>query len=503
MASQYKAIEDSLQVWRRRGFLRAAVALAASGMGARAYADPVLTTKHNEPEFSCRHITRDHPDYEKWRVAMPWQLYTAPRFPEAIVRPNRADEVPDIVQRARHRGRRIAVKSGGHNVSEAFLRDGGILLDLGELQGLAVEADTNIARVQPALWSHGLLQGLAPYDRTFPVAHCATVPMGGFLMGGGIGYNHDNWGVLGCHAIKAAQVVTASGESMRISKDSAPDLFWALKGAGMGFPAIVTELELELFQAPASVMETAAIFTLDGLPDAIKMLNDWTAARPADTELMMLLAHNPMAPADAPPTMKKLAIARAVTYTNSESSSRERLATLLSHPTIERSVAPIAVVDTSLERMAEESINPAMGLGFGRYAVDTVWTNRLLDLTHTLSRQLMKAPSDKTHFVISPKLNRNLPTDAAFSRIGDYFVGAYTVWDGASDDASNFDWLQNTRKAIHPLAIGQYINEVDAFADPSAPTRCFSSANWQRLAEVRANYDPKNIFETWPGHRNS
>ena len=90
----------------------------------------------------------------------------------------------------------------------------------------------------------------------------------------------------------------------------------------MGFPAIVTELELQLFPAPASVMETAAIFTLDALPEAIAMLNDWVASQPADCELMMLLANNPMAPPDAPAHIKKLAIARAVAFTDSENSSR-------------------------------------------------------------------------------------------------------------------------------------------------------------------------------------
>jgi len=501
MAEQHTPCTESLNVWRRRGFLRAAAVLAATGVSPRGLTSPTLTPTDDTPNFASRHITRNHPDYEQWRTAMPWQLYKAPRYPEAIVRPHDPEEVPDIVNSARRQGRRIAVKSGGHNVSEAFLRDGGVLLDLGEFQSMTVSADADSALVQPALWSHGLLQGLATFNRAFPVAHCATVPMGGFLMGGGIGYNHDNWGGLGCHAIRGAQVVTASGESLYISADNHPDLFWSLKGGGMGFPAIVTELELQLFPAPASVMETAAIFTLDALPEAIAMLNDWVASQPADCELMMLLANNPMAPPDAPAHMKKLAIARAVAFTDSENSSRERLSKLISHPTVDRAVAPATIAATSLVQMAEQSINPAMGLGFGRYAVDTIWTNHLSELAEVLQRRLLAAPSPKTHFVISPKLNRDLPRDAAFSVVGETFVGAYTVWNDAAGDDSNFTWLQNTREELHPKALGQYINEVDAFRDPAAPARCFSPASWERLAQVRRAYDPKGAFETWPGAR--
>jgi len=499
MVEQHTHVNESLPIWRRRGFLQAAIALAASGISSRGLTRSLTMPDSGGQVFSSRYVTRDHRDYEQWRTAMPWQLYKAPRYPDAIVRPEHAAAIPDIVKRARQLGRRIAIKSGGHNVSEAFLRDGGLLLDLGELQSMSVAADADSASVQPALWSHGLLQGLKSANRAFPVAHCATVPMGGFLMGGGIGYNHDNWGVMGCRAIRAAHVVTADGESLRVSADQHPDLFWSLRGAGMGFPAIVTEFELQLFPAPASVMETAAIFTLDALPDAIAMFSDWAASKPADCELMMLLAHNPMAPADAPAEMKKLAIARAVAYTDSESSSRERLAKLISHPTVDRAVAPATIVATTLEGMAEESINPTMGLGFGRYAVDTVWTDRLGDLADALKQQLLAAPSTKTHFVISPKLNRALPGDTAFSMIGDYFVGAYTVWDNAADDVNNFSWLQATREVLHPVALGQYINEVDAFNDPGAPARCFTDANWQRLKQVRAAYDPDGVFQTWPG----
>jgi FAD/FMN-containing dehydrogenase len=52
---------------------------------------------------------------------------------------------------------------------------------------------------------------------------------------------------------------------------------------------------------------------------------------------------------------------------------------------------------------------------------------------------------------------------------------------------------------MRPLAVGQYINEVDAFLDPTAPQRCFSPAAWQRLAELRRRYDPMGVFHSWPG----
>ena len=88
-----------------------------------------------------------------------------------IVRPDSAAAVVDVVNMARDAGLRLAIKSGGHNVSEAFLRDGGLLLDLGELQGIEVNGAQKTAWIEPALWSHGMLSALEPHGLAFPVLH--------------------------------------------------------------------------------------------------------------------------------------------------------------------------------------------------------------------------------------------------------------------------------------------------------------------------------------------
>jgi len=345
---------------------------------------------------------------------------------------------------------------------------------------------------------HGLLGGLAAHGKAFPVSHCATVPMGGFLLGGGIGYNHDNWGVVGCNNIIAAEVVTPSGEQLTVSADEHPDLLWAVKGGGMGFPGIATRLQLALYPAPGSVMESALIFPVGELKAALELLSDWAARKPKDTELMMLIAHNPTATDQTPTAARKLVIVRAVTYADSEAQSRQTLSELIDHSLADRAMMTAPPKSTSLEQMSVESINPALGLGFGRYAVDTVWTDQLEAMADALKQQILKAPSPKTHFVVSPKVNRTLSDDAAFSVVGDTFVGAYTVWDEAAGDTDNLSWLKQTAHRLRGLSCGQYINEIDAFQDPSAPSRCFSPKAWGKLARIRQRYDPKRVLFGWP-----
>jgi len=479
-------------VWTRRGFVGALGVLAAAG---RAGTSP----ESWRAGIAGRSVARGEPDYPSWRQAMPWQMYTAPRYPDLIVRPESAAAVRVVLREARSQGLRVAIKSGGHNVSESFLRQGGVLLDLGELQGIEVDTAGGTAWVEPALWSHGLLRAVEPAGWAFPVAHCATVPMGGYLLGGGLGYNHDNWGTFACHSILAAEIVLASGETVVASPESHPDLYWAVRGAGTGFFGVVTRYHLRLYPAPGAVHESSYIFPLSRLEAATDMLQDWAAARPPDTELMMLLAHNPMAPPGTAPADRKMCIVRAVAYSESREQADRQLGALGSHPVAATATMKIEMQPTSLEKMQVESVDADMGLGFGRYAVDTIWTDRLAEVMAAIGNHFMHANSVKTHFVVSPKMNRTLPGDAAFSRVGETFVGAYTMWDEADQDAASFAWLAGASARMRPLAVGQYINEVDAFLDPAAPSRCFSETAWKRLARLRGHYDPRGLFFGWPG----
>jgi FAD/FMN-containing dehydrogenase len=491
-------VNDAGSVWTRRGFT-SALGLLAAGSGLRlaiAGGDEIAPWRQN---FAGRSVAQGEADYESWRNAMPWQMNAAPRYPHLIARPASVEGVVAAVNASRLNGMQVAIKSGGHNVSGAYLRDGGILLDLGELQACEVDPAAATAWVQPALWSHGFLQALEPHGLAFPVSHCATMPMGGYLLGGGVGYNHDNWGTMACHSILAAEVVLASGETVIASPDSHPDLFWAVRGAGTGFFGVVTRYKLQLYKAPAAVLESSYIFPLSQLTAATQMLQDWAASGPADVELMMLLAHNPMAPADASPTDRKMCIVRAVAYSTSIQAARNSLATLADHALTSAAVMKNELQATSLNRMQVESVNADMGLGFGRYAVDTVWTDRLPEVMAAISDHFSNSNSAKTHYVVSPKMNRQLPSNAAFSVIGDTFVGAYAMWDEAGDDSASAEWLSGASALIRPLATGQYINEVDAFRDPAAVRRCFGESAWSRLRLLKKRYDVANLFYDYPG----
>lgn len=437
-------------------------------------------------------VLRNDADYELWRTSMPWQLRKPDRRPDSIVRPHNVDELGAAVRLARMNDWRITTRSGGHHVWGSMLRDDGILIDMSRFQRVRIDAANGFADVGPAVWSDELIRRLAPAGFAFPVAHCATVPMGGYLMGGGFGLNGDEWGPMACFSVLEADVMTADGELLTVGPARNEDLYWAVRGAGHGFPGIVTRYRLRLYQAPRDVRTSVYVFPAGRLPDVGEWLRSAAATGMRKTELMALLLDNPD-PA-APEPMRKLCVVRPAVFADSAAEAEAVLSPVADHPLAKEAVFSQVMQPTTMQRLLEESIDLNRGFGFGRYAVDTCWTGQPVDALQTAADEFMGAPSGKSHIVLLVKSNTELQKSAAFSRLTDTWIGAYAVWDHAADDATNVAWLRQTSAALQPYAAGHSINELDAGVDSGKVERCFSPEAWQRLAKVRAARDPDGAF---------
>ncbi len=441
-------------------------------------------------------VHRGDPDYETWRSAMPWQGWVAPRRPESIVRPADRAQLREALQQARRQGQRVAIKSGGHSVSEAFLRDGGMLVDLHAFRGVDVDADSAMAAVEPSLWGRDLALHLTRAGLAFPVAHCATVPMGGYLLGGGVGINTDQWGI-GCHAVTGAEVMLADGTLVDAGSAGHEDLLWAVRGAGTGFFGVITRYRLRCAPLPRDIRENVFVFPAARAAEVVEWLEALVEQGMPDTEVMLLLANSPGPSAGAPPVT--LCIARVVFFCASENASRERLAQVLAGPMASQALFKETLKAATIDSLMIGSVDAARGLGFGRSHVNTIWTARTAEAATAAAAQVSRAPSPKSHAVISLRKHTALRDDACFSALDRGFVGCYGVWDKASDDAANIAWSEGSREALQPYASGNYINELDAFRRPDLLERAFSAQAFARLQALRKRYDPQGLFHDFPG----
>lgn len=193
--------------------------------------------------------------------------------PSAVVRPRTEEQVAQAVREAVAGGQRVAVRSGGHSWVAASVREGGVLIDLGALDGITVDAQRLVATIGPAVRGRMLSAALEAEGLAFPVGHCGDPGVGGFLLGGGLGVNWGAW-LPSCFSIRSLRVVTADGELLTASADENSELFWLARGAGPGFPGVVTSIEVELRPAPEAVRVSTWVYPLEDVAAVTRWITE-------------------------------------------------------------------------------------------------------------------------------------------------------------------------------------------------------------------------------------
>lgn len=192
-----------------------------------------------------RHFFRNDDGYERARAQTVWNARTPQRYPDLVVQATDVDDVVATVRYAAEHDLQIGIRSGGHSWAGNHVRDGGVLLDMHDINQCEIDADAGTAVVGPGMGGSVLAGILGEQGLFFPAGHCRGVCIGGYLLQGGYGWNSR---VLGpaCESVIGLDVVTADGERLHIDADHHPDLYWAARGSGPGFFAVVTAFHLKL-----------------------------------------------------------------------------------------------------------------------------------------------------------------------------------------------------------------------------------------------------------------
>ena len=487
---------------RRRDVLRYLSTLGVTGTVGQLYSGSLFARSDEAAQGLDRLIAgevvnRSDDQYEAWRNSMVWHLRKPARYPDAIIRAQSEQDVISAVKYATDNGLKVSARSSGHNSTGAALRDGGLLIDLALLRDVEIDAGRKTAWVQPALWSEQLVREAGNHGLAFPAAHCPTVALGGYLLGGGAGWNHAHWGSVACYSITSADVILAGGRKVIASPDSHPDLYWAVRGVGPGFFGIVTRFELQLYPMPGAIYTSMYICPLDELQTVVDSLDELNQVKDERVEILVLLMHEPRAPGDTPHSEAKVCMVGVQAFADTETEAKTMLAPFANSELGSASVFKMEQQPSSFARL----YNPEnVDSGIGRYAVDNIWTDEPGRALLSLADHFRNTPSARTHVLCSYGVKAELRDDACFSRIADHYVASYLLWNDAEHDEANHAWLKQTNDLLQPYSKGTYINEIEATLFPERVRSCFSGESWARLAELRKKYDPDNVFHTWLGH---
>jgi FAD binding domain len=164
------------------------------------------------------------------------------RYPFQILHPQSAADVAAAVKYANSLNKHISVRSGGHLFPCQHLQDDEILIDLkGVNPRFEYDPETTFINFGPGQTVEQAQDYLTPRGLFFPFGHSPTVALGGFLLCSGQGYFMQGWGMTADRWLVQLEVVTADGEIRICNRKENTDLFFAARGGGMGFFAIVTK----------------------------------------------------------------------------------------------------------------------------------------------------------------------------------------------------------------------------------------------------------------------
>lgn len=414
------------------------------------------------------------------------------RRPAVIVRCAGRDDIVAALAFARESGLPISTKGGGHNVAGRAVVDDGLMLDLGPMDEVRVDADLRRAYVQPGARWADVDRATQPHGLATTGGLDSRTGVAGLTLGGGLGYLARRHG-LAADNLVGAEVVTAAGEVVRASEGDHPDLLWALRGGGGGF-GVVTEFEFRLHEVGPEVAVGQAYVLREHAAETLAFYRDFAQRAPDEVACYALVLRIP--PIDAFPTEHhgEVAVGLVAMHCGSVEDGQAALAPLaeVDHAVVSF-VAPMAytVLQSSFDAGAPDG---------GRYYYKSEYTSGLPDeAIDAIVSRLDPFPGEFTLLGIEPlggAINRVARDATAFPhRDSEFLVSVWAGWSDADRDREMIGWAREVHGAIAPFSNGGvYANYLDH--DDTDRLDAAFGGNYARLLDVKRTWDPDNVFGT-------
>ena len=427
--------------------------------------------------------------YEPHRKAAVWQAIKPERYPKLIVQARTEADIVDTILYARANKLPVSVGCGGHSYVGSPLRNGGILLNVSGLRGVDVERESRLVKAQPGVLGAELSAILEQHGLGFPVAHCPTVSLGGYLLGGGMGWNGESWGQLACFNVRAVDLITASGERIHADQNSHGDLFWAVRGAGPAFCAVVTRYYLDVFAMPQAITSSTYIYTLAALKSIISWLEAYKAQQHPKLELTVIFTTDDHSQSPDP-RQDRQCIVSAVCFADTIEEANFLLGALAQDAPKKNCIHCEEYESKTMQALlaSSKAVIPL------RHAVDTVWTSHSGQVLQEIGEHFIDTPSRDTHVFANYRAISHLKTDAAYSVISPMFILSSSAWVGQEEDTACLRWSDGLMEKLKPYNEGSYINETDFIRHPQRAQQCFTATSLSRLKAVCDRYDPAGMF---------
>ncbi|MEV7807787.1 FAD-binding oxidoreductase [Microbispora sp. NPDC088329] len=295
-------------------------------------------------------------DFEAARL--PWNRAVDQQV-RAVVEIEDAADAAAVVRYAKQAGHAVAAQPSGHGATTRL--DGTILVRTGRLRGVEIQPEQRTARVEAGVQWGELLSATGKHGLTGLPGSSPVVSVTGYTLGGGLGWfaRRHGWA---SGAVRAFEVVDADGEALRVTADSDPDLFWALRGGGGDF-ALVTAMELDLHPAPL-LYGGRMLWPAERAPEVLAAYREVTSTAPAELTAWFTMVKFPPLPQVPEPLRGLSGVAVDSTFLGGEEEGRDLLRRFEDIPGMMLDTRAVMPLD-ALGGICAEPTQPVPGAGRG------------------------------------------------------------------------------------------------------------------------------------------
>lgn len=412
--------------------------------------------------------------------------------PAAVARCYSTEDVQASVLAARAAELPLAVRGGGHNVAGLGTIDGGLVIDLGGMRSVSVDAELERARVAGGALLGDLDAATQAHGLVVPTGVVSETGVAGLTLSGGLGWLRRRWGATSDNLI-GATLVTAAGDIVEVSDASDPELLWGLRGGGGNF-GVVTELVFDAHRLGPEVAFLFVLYPLDAARHVVAQHEHLVEASGDDVGTLVILGHVRASDDVEEALHGRPYVALVGMYAGPAAEGEEVLNRFrrLGQPLADFSgVTPYVEAQTVFDtdypagrRYYWKSTN----LG----AMPTAVVDVLIE--HTRS-----APSKDSTIDVwlnGGAMARAPDAHGAFRGGGArYLVNPEADWERADDDDANIAWARGVLADLAPHTVeGAYLNFPGLLEEGPSLARTSHGSGFERLAALKARLDPENVF---------
>jgi FAD/FMN-containing dehydrogenase len=412
--------------------------------------------------------------------------------PLAVARAGAVSDIDAVLDAVRRSGLALAVRGGGHNIAGHGTVKDGLVLDLGPLRRVKVDAGKGLVTVEPGATLADVDRATAAHGLAVPLGVISGTGVAGLTLGGGVGWLTRTYG-LSLDNLDSADVVTAGGDHLHASGQKNSELFWGLRGGGGNF-GVVSSFTFRAHPLPATPLGGNLFYRQQHWRNTLMAVSAWTRNLPeAMNPIISFLVLPPEFGMGDEPWM----VVGFVWASHDHQAGLNLVDELrIQARPDEHEVGPTSWLDwqsamdtvfpkgsrgywknVSFSRLDEEVVGVLLS-----FASELAWQGTGIDIHH-LDGAFGRVPEGATAFP---------------NRSARYWLNVYGFWRDPSEDERLTAFARRAYALMQPFSEhGEYVNFLGAelgHQDADAARHAYGLEKYRRLVAIKNRYDPQNVF---------